>query len=188
MASPALGAKFGSNLFVVVNFAVENDHVAAGCGKHRLMTFRRKVKNGKAPECEADPGCAVVEGSGIIRATMGESRAHPTQSFQGMFRSSFCLPESGNSTHGDASVTPKLTILLLGTQCTRVTRNLQNRVMPWDDRARLNSVSVSFTSMTKNFSLTSVGIGSLHRDCKARRGYFSNAMTSSMKRLNATPA
>src|SRR5713226_4852731 len=107
MASPALGAKFGSNLFVVVNFAVENDHVAAGCGKHRLMTFRRKVKNGKAPECEADPSCAVVEGSGIIRATMGESRAHPAQSFQGMFRSSFCLPESGNSTHGDASVTPK---------------------------------------------------------------------------------
>src|SRR5712691_11856902 len=99
MPSPMPGAKLGSDLLVIINIAIENDDVAAGGGQHRLMTFGREVKNGKAPECEADSGCAVVESSGIIRAAMGENRSHPTKSFQRMLRPSFGLPESGDSAH-----------------------------------------------------------------------------------------
>src|SRR5712691_9039461 len=76
MPSPMPGAKLGSDLLEIINLAVKHDDEPAGGGKHRLMTFGREVKNGKAPECEANPGCAVVESSGIIRAAMCQRHPH----------------------------------------------------------------------------------------------------------------
>src|SRR5712692_47133 len=99
MASPLPHAQFSSNLLEIVNFTIENDDVAAGDGKHRLVALGREVQNGKPSESQPYAGGAIMKGPRIIWATMGKSCCHLIQELKGIFRSSFGLPESNNSAH-----------------------------------------------------------------------------------------
>jgi hypothetical protein len=70
-----------TQLEVVVDLAVEHDRQATILGHHWLMPEWRDVDHGEATMSEQDTGGSIRPHTGVVRATVGETRQHAIESF-----------------------------------------------------------------------------------------------------------
>jgi hypothetical protein len=86
---------------VVIDLAVEDDHVAPVGRGHRLVTLRREVEDREPPEAECDAGLFVDPDTLVVRAAeskRGRHRARPRG--ERVARGSLSLPAAGYPAHG----------------------------------------------------------------------------------------
>src|SRR5207237_3412250 len=62
---------------VVINLAVEDDHVTLACRKHRLMPGGRQIDNRQPALRQRDAGLSIGPHAVIVRPAMPEQVGHP---------------------------------------------------------------------------------------------------------------
>src|SRR5579859_4162787 len=87
------------DLFVVVDFAVEDDGVAAGSRAHRLMSGRGKIEDRKSSKSQADAGRRIPELTVIVGTAMLQRSSHAHQDLGRRLVAALRLPEAGNAAH-----------------------------------------------------------------------------------------
>ena len=88
-----------SHFTVVVDLAVEDHHVTAAFGRHRLMSCRRHIDNREAAMTERDAGRRIDPMALVIGTAMSDRQRHPPKRVVQINRSGSAVDEAGYSTH-----------------------------------------------------------------------------------------
>ena len=85
---------------VVVDLAVEADHIAAVMGDHGLMALGAEIENGQPAEAQGDAGRVVGPDSVVVGAAMHQGRRHGADHRRPVGGGMLKIEKAGEAAHG----------------------------------------------------------------------------------------